>query len=78
MTEKKEVSCCSCVQEDKWDCSGKHSHISLAPIPGKIIERLTGDMTGKELEDTDAIKDHWCNNMESRSCWKKLRSPFRE
>jgi len=69
MTGKKAGSC-SCVQEDKWDCSSKHRHISLASVPGKIIERLTGDMTGKELKDTDAIKDRWCNNMERRPVGK--------
>lgn len=35
-------------------------------------------MTGKELKDTDAFKDHLYNNMESRSHWKIIKISFLE
>lgn len=66
----KKAHCCSCVQGDKWDCSSKNRHINLASILGKIIQRHIGDVAGKELKDSDAIKYHWYHNMGSNPVGK--------
>lgn len=54
----KKVSCCPFVQEHKRVHSRKHRHIRPESVAGKIMERFVWDVTGKELKDTDAFKDH--------------------
>lgn len=74
----KKASCCLFVQEHKWVHSRKHRHIRPESVTEKIMERFVWDVTGKELKDTDAFKDHLYNNMESRSHWKIIKISFLE